>query len=129
MAEATKKELEEQLKELQAENKRLRDALNGAKETNIVSLPVPGTIKLEFETPEGKTVSGKFQFRNGVLRTPIATGEKVSSESLMKIANGEKLTAEEIEKDPILQSVTPEAAKERLEHYVAIGATILELCK
>lgn len=126
MAEPTKQELQEQLEELQAENTRLRDALDSAKDTKIVSLPIPGSIKLDFETPEGKKVSGKFRFRNGVVRTPLPTGEKVPSESLMKLANGKKLTDKELAKAPILRSVTKEAALERLEYYVAIGSTILE---
>jgi hypothetical protein len=129
MAEPTKQDLQEQLEELQAENARLREALNTANDTKIVSLPIPGSIKLDFETPEGKKVSGKFRFRNGVVRTPLATGEKVPSESLLKIANGKKLTDKEVAQAPILRSVTQEVALERLEYYVAIGSTILEPCK
>jgi len=129
MAEATKQELQEQLTELQEENQRLRDALDNAKDTKIVSLPIPGSIKLDFETPDGKKVSGKFRFRNGVVRTPLETGEKVPSASLMKLANGEKLTEKELAEAPILHSVTSEAAKARLEYYGSIGASILELVK
>lgn len=129
MAEPTKQELQEQLTELQEENQRLRDALDNAKDTKIVSLPIPGSIKLDFETPEGKKVSGKFRFRNGVVRTPLETGEKVPSELLMKLANGTKMTDKELAKAPILRSVTSDAAKARLEYYVAIGSTILEPAK
>lgn len=125
----TNNDLKERIAELELQNQRLHDALNKAAVTKIVSKPIRGTVKIDLETPAGEKIKGEYQFRDGVERTPLPTGEKVSSEALLKIANGKKLTDAEVQASPVLASVTKDAAQAHLDRLVAIGSTILQPVK
>lgn len=118
------KELEAKIKALEEENEAMKNSLESAKATGIVSPPVPGVFTCQLEQ-NGKSVTKKFKFRDGCLRVPLSNGLQVSSELLIKLANGGELTEEDLVASPHLNGVTKGNAIERLTHLVSIGASYL----
>lgn len=112
--------------ELQAENARLRKALDDAKSSGVISRPVDGTFKIITETPDGKEVEREYGFKSGCIRVAVPGGAQVSSEALMRIANGGEATAEEKQQFLALNNITQEAAQSHLAHLASIGAAFLE---
>jgi hypothetical protein len=124
MATKSKKSAEEKLKE---ENEALKQALEDAKTTKVVSMPVSGTFTVKQETPGGEVIEKEYGFKAGRTKVALATGAQVSSEALMRIANGGTATEEELEQYLALQGLTQPQAQERLEFLAQLGASFLEV--
>lgn len=124
----TKADLEKEIIALKAQNKDLEVALAAAKSSGIVSLPVEGVFYVELEdtSSEEGFVRKAYKFKNGLVNTFLETGEKVSSASLIKVANGEELSEKEQAADPVLLRLGQEKAQARLTHFVSIGASVIE---
>lgn len=114
--------------ELQAENARLKEALDAAKQSGTLSPVVEGTFTAEVTGADGKTTKRKFGFKNGRVRTPLRfadVGRPVPSSQLMALANG--TAPDKIEGlVPELEGVDKATAQRELEYLVLINASTIE---
>lgn len=106
----TVEELQAQLAEKEAEVQALRN--KSKKKNDFTGKPIPGTVPVELETPEGKKVKRKLKFQPGFVNARLPNGEIVSSEALMKVAAGKSLTKEEAKYSPALIPMSKEQAAE-----------------
>lgn len=136
----TQEELLQEIETLKAQNKDLRkeaDRLQTAIETSkdgIVALPVRGSYDVVLNTPDGKTVKRKVEFKDGRHRVvvpaldflPGLAGHYVGSEALLKLATGKAASQDDLNKFPALGQMNQEKAAGLLEHLAAINAGILK---
>lgn len=121
-------QLQAQVDELTAQNETLELAVVKAQKTGIVSLPVKGIFEVSMEPTNGrgKAQKKRFRFKDGHNKVYLASGQKVYSTSLIKLANGQKLEEEELLNSPALNQVDQKTAQQRLEYFVSIGANTIE---
>lgn len=134
MAGKSAAELEKELADLKQELAANKKALSDAKETKIVSPPVPGTFTVEGKGADGKPVKQKFKFKNGRTSTPLKFAENIGftvpSAMLIALANGKKRAdIEGIDKVEALEKVDQTAAQVELEYLVEINASTIEQVK
>lgn len=110
-----------------AEADAAKKALESATKTGIVSPTVPGTFSVSGKDASGKSVNGKYRFRNGRIRTPLPSGQQVPSAKLIELANGKKMEdIEGVDSFPWFSKLTQEEAQAVLRRLVEINAATIE---
>ena len=83
-------------------------------------------FQLELEDPDtGQVFKAKFRFAPGVTKCRLQTGEIVSAEALIKLANGKDLAQSEAAENPALLSLGKAGAEAWLHHLINLQATFL----
>lgn len=102
----------------------LRDKLeHSAKTGKAPSIPIKGTLEVSWEKPDGTKISKTVKFVDGRKFTPLKDGRKVPSEALMLIANGKKPSKDHLVQYNFLDTITQQAAVERITWLTQIGST------
>lgn len=122
----TLEELQAQLAATQAELEEKNKALEAAKNTGTVAMPIPGVFEMQGEGADGKPTKVKYRFKPGRVRCVIEGGIQVSSAALMRIANGGKPTEQEVEEFPALAGLTKDVAAARIMKLIEISAANIE---
>lgn len=123
-------EQEAKIAALIAENERLKSEQTAVRsalgKNDHTGKEVSGTFTVELEDAEnGGQVSKTVKFQPGFVYCRIPSGVKVSSASLLKLANGEELSTEEAAANPELVQLGAKGAKSFLTNLVAKGASFL----
>lgn len=134
MAGKSAAQLEKELAAARAELAETQAALTAAKETKIVSPPVPGKFVVECPSPEGELVKKTFKFKNGRISTPIKFGDDIGhtvpSAMLIALANGAKREKiKGIEDITAMANMDQDGAQLELEYLVEINASTIEEVK
>lgn len=121
----TVEELMEDLKAERAKTARLKKSLETAQASGVVSPVVDGTFTATGKDANGKTVTAKFRFLDGRVRTPLRNGQQVPSAALMQLAGGTDHA--KIDCDlPWFLELTKEDAQAELQRLVDINASTIE---